>query len=156
MTKHTNSFRLLSLLSMAPKLVILATGEHSAGKDFCAEHWGSAFGQNGYTVRVVSISDDTKNQYALATAGVDIDKLLTNPHYKEEHRPALTAFWQKQKKEQPLLPEKCFRRVVESAADDDVLIITGMGDEAPVAAFSPLIDESRMLDVRIEKSEEMR
>lgn len=47
-------------------------------------------------------------------------------------------------------------RVVNDAVGFDVLIVTGMRDEAPVAAFSCLAPESRILDVRIETSGETR
>ncbi|KAK1237389.1 hypothetical protein MKX08_003014 [Trichoderma sp. CBMAI-0020] len=42
------------------------------------------------------------------------------------------------------------------AADVDVLLITGMRDKAPVAAFSQLVPDSRLLEVRIEVSKETK
>lgn len=140
---------------MAPKLVILATGESGAGKDYCAAKWVTKF-QKTHTARVVSISDEFKREYALATAGVDITRLLTERKYKETHRSAMKAFLQKQIEERPNLFQENFEKVVKDAANVDVLIITGMRDEAPVAAFSHLIHESRMLDVRVLGSKETR
>jgi adenine phosphoribosyltransferase len=46
--------------------------------------------------------------------------------------------------------------VVYGASDVEVLLITGMRDEAPVATLSHLVPESRLLEIRIEASEETR
>lgn len=140
---------------MATKLVILATGEVGAGKDTSADNWATVFHQKRHTVRVVSISDEIKREYADAT-GADLGLLLDDRAYKEQHRPALTLFWQKQVQTRPQLPEEHFIRVVNSALDVDVLIITGMRDEAPVTIFSPLVPESRVLDVCIQASKKTR
>lgn len=40
--------------------------------------------------------------------------------------------------------------------DVDVLLITGMRDEAPITAFSHLVPDSRLLEVRVQVSEETR
>ncbi|KAE9981187.1 hypothetical protein EG327_006298 [Venturia inaequalis] len=140
---------------MAPKLIILATGDTGTGKDYCASTWATVFEQTHHKARVVSISDEIKREYALAT-GADLSKLLDDRSYKEQHRPALTSFWQKQIQTRPDLPAENFLRVVNDAVGFDVLIVTGMRDEAPVATFSCLVPESRILDVRIETSEETR
>lgn len=141
---------------MEPKLIVLVTGDSCAGKDYCAGVWVSvltASSQRGLTARAVSISDATKREYAAAT-GADLNALLEDRAYKEQHRPALTAFFQDQVRERPRLPEEHFMNVVYAAADVDVLVITGMRDEAPVAAVSHLVPDSRVLEVRIEASQE--
>lgn len=46
--------------------------------------------------------------------------------------------------------------VLYSAADVDVLFITGMRDEAPVAAFSHLVPSSRLLEVRVKANDKTR
>ncbi|KAL6836592.1 hypothetical protein J3E69DRAFT_321990 [Trichoderma sp. SZMC 28015] len=92
---------------MGPKLMVLVTGEHGAGKDYCADVWASVFNTsspNTPKARVVSISDVTKREYAVA-AGADLDALLQDRAYKEQHRPALTAFFQEQVRQRPRLPE---------------------------------------------------
>jgi adenine phosphoribosyltransferase len=132
------------------KLVVLVTGEHGTGKDHCAKIWSSTLKTNGHSSLVVSISDATKREYAAAT-GVDLGRLLGDREYKEEHRGALTKFYQDQLQKRPHLAEEHFIKVVESA-DVDVLFITGMRDEAPVAIFSHLVQDSRLLDIHVEAS----
>ncbi|KYG13746.1 hypothetical protein FVEG_13991 [Fusarium verticillioides 7600] len=143
---------------MKQKLIILATGESGAGKDYCADVWVSMFTRCAYThckARKVSISDATKREYAAAT-GADLDALLGDRTYKEQHRPALTAFFKEQMRQQPRLPVKHFLNAVSDAADMDVLVITGMRDEAPTATLSHLVPNSRLLDIRVTASEETR
>jgi hypothetical protein len=136
---------------MEQKLIILVTGESCAGKDYCADVWVSAFircTHKSLTARVVSISDETKRAYAAAT-GADLSRLLWDRAYKEQHRPALTTFFQGQARQRPQLPEEHFLNVVYGAVDEDVLLITGMRDKAPVAALSHLVPDSRLLEVRV-------
>ena len=143
---------------MEQKLIILVTGESCAGKDYCADVWVSALitcTQKSLTARAVSISDALKREYAAAT-GADLSRLLWNRAYKEQHRPALTTFFQGQVRQRPRLPEEHFLNVVYGAADVDVLLITGMRDEAPVAALSHLVPDSRLLEVRVQASEQTR
>ncbi|KAH8822027.1 phosphoribosyl transferase domain protein [Xylogone sp. PMI_703] len=141
-----------------PKLILLVTGESCAGKDYCADVWASMFTTCTYkslTARVVSISDATKREYAAAT-GVNLNRLLWDRAYKEQYRAALTKFFQDQVRQRPGLPEEHFLNVVHGAADVDVLLITGMRDEAPVAAFSHLVPDSRLVEIRVKASEGMR
>ncbi|KAI5460111.1 hypothetical protein BGZ63DRAFT_360178 [Mariannaea sp. PMI_226] len=135
------------------KLILLVTGESCAGKDFCSDIWVSVFTDKNIRARAVSISDATKREYAAAT-GADLPRLLWDRTYKEHHRQALTTFFQDQVQKRPRLPEEHFLRVVSEAADTDVLLITGMRDEAPVAAFSHLVPDSRLLEVRVVTSKE--
>lgn len=140
------------------KLIILVTGASGAGKDHCANIWVSVFLEcthKGLTARAVSISDATKREYAAAT-GADFNRLLRDRAYKEQHRPALTTYFQSQVQHRPRLPEEHFLNVVYGSGDVDVLLITGMRDEAPVAAFSHLVPDSRLLDVRVKASKETR
>ncbi|KAF2106551.1 hypothetical protein BDV96DRAFT_330047 [Lophiotrema nucula] len=143
---------------MQPRLIILVTGESGAGKDHCAQVWLSVLtkGNRGsLTARAGSISDVTKQEYAEAT-GADLSCLLRDRAYKERHRSALTTFFQEQVRRRPLLPEEHFLDMVYGAADVDILLITGMRDEAPVAAFSHLVPDSRLLEVHIQASEQTR
>ena len=143
---------------MEQKLIILVTGESCAGKDYCADVWVSVFitcTHKSITARAVSISDAIKREYAAAT-GADLSRLLWNRAYKEQHRPALTKFFQGQARQRPRLLEEHFLNVVYGAVDVDVLLITGMRDEAPVAALSHLVPDSRLLDVRVQASEQTR
>lgn len=147
---------------MGPRLIVLVTGLHGAGKDHCAGLWVSAFtgradGNNnkGISARAVSISDATKREYAAAT-GADADRLLEDRAYKEEHRPALTAFFRAQLLVRPWLAEEHFLSVVHGAADADVLFITGMRDEAPVATLGHLVPDSRLIEVRVEAPRDTR
>ncbi|KAI9674242.1 MAG: hypothetical protein M1829_003789 [Trizodia sp. TS-e1964] len=140
---------------MQQKLVILVTGKSCAGKDYCADIWVSIFTRNGLTARAVSISDMTKREYAAAT-GADLNGLMWDRTYKEQHRSALTEFFQDQVRQRPRLPQEHFLNVVFGGVDVDVLLITGMRDEAPIAALSHLVPDSRLLDIRVEVSEEIR
>ncbi|ROW10798.1 hypothetical protein VPNG_05355 [Cytospora leucostoma] len=144
------------------KLIILVTGKHGAGKDYCADVWASVFNtytHTGLMARVVSISDATKQEYAAAT-GADLSRLRSDRGYKEQHRAALTAFFQEQVRRRPRLPEEHFQKMLYGAADLDVLLITGMREEAPLSALSHLVShlvpESRLLDVRVQTSEQTR
>jgi adenine phosphoribosyltransferase len=140
------------------QLIVLVTGESCAGKDYCADIWVSVFTtcpHKSLTARAVSISDATKREYAAATCA-DLDRLLRDRAYKEQHRPALTAFFQGQVQQRPRLPEEHFLDVVYGARDVDVLLITGLRDEAPVAALSHLVPKSRLLEIRVKASEETR
>lgn len=137
-----------------PKLIILVTGASCAGKDYSARIWARVLAKEGpYTVRVVSISEATKRAYASATRGVDLDRLLhddqdQNRAYKEQHRPALTAFYEAQLRQRPQLREEHFCDVVvETNGDVDVLLLTGLRDEAPVTTLGPLVPHSQLLDV---------
>ncbi|KAI9799435.1 MAG: hypothetical protein M1825_004535 [Sarcosagium campestre] len=148
----------LSKTLMEQKLIILVTGESCAGKDYCADVWVSAFIRCTYKslkARAVSISDAIKREYAAAT-GADLSRLLWDRAYKEQHRPALTTFFQRQVRQRPRLPEEHFLNVVYGAVDVDVLLITGMRDEAPVAALSHLVPDSRLLEVHVQASDQTR
>lgn len=145
----------LPMKPMKPGLIILVTGDSCVGKDYCAEVWADLFNRNGKTARVVSISDAIKRQYATVT-GADHKRLLHEREYKEKHRPALTAFFQDRVHERPRILEEHFLEVVYGAAGVDVLFITGMRDEAPVADLSYLVPDSRLIDVRVNASGETR
>ncbi|KAJ4344351.1 uncharacterized protein N0V89_012091 [Didymosphaeria variabile] len=134
-----------------PKLVVLVTGESCAGKDYCADVWASVFVRYTHTARAVSISDATKREYAAATRA-DLNRLLSDRTYKEQHRPALTAFFEEQVRQRPQLPEDHFLNVVYRNLDVDVLLITGMRDKAPVATFSHLVPNSRLIEIHIQAS----
>jgi adenine phosphoribosyltransferase len=143
---------------MEQKLIILVTGESCTGKDYCADIWVSVFTtctHKSLTARAVSISDAIKREYAAAT-GADLNRLLGDRAYKEQHRPALTTFFQGRVRQRPRLPEEHFLNVVYGAGDVDVLLITGMRDEAPVATLSHLVPDSRLLEIRVKASEETR
>ena len=140
------------------KLIILVTGESCAGKDYCADVWVSVFNRythKNLTARAVSISDAIKREYA-ADIGADLSRLLCNRAYKEQHRPALTEFFQRQVQQRPRLPEEHFLHMVSGAVDVSVLLITGMRDEAPVAALSHLVPDSRLLEVHVQASDQTR
>ncbi|ORY65437.1 uncharacterized protein BCR38DRAFT_432793 [Pseudomassariella vexata] len=143
---------------MKQKLIILVTGDSCAGKDYCADIWASVFieyANKSLTADVVSISDEIKRTYAAAT-GADLSRLLCDRAYKEQHRPALTTFFQGRVRQRPWLPQEHFLNVVYGAVDADVLLITGMRDEAPVAALWHLVPDSRLLEVRVKAGEETR
>ncbi|KAH0593603.1 hypothetical protein MHUMG1_08741 [Metarhizium humberi] len=143
---------------MVPTLIILVTGESCAGKDYCADIWVSVITRCAsakLTARVIGIGDTTKREYAEAT-GANLQRLLRDRRYKEQHRAALTAFFQEQLRHRPQLREEHFLNAVKDAMDMDVLLITGMRDKAPVAAFSHLVPSSRLLEVRIQASNETR
>ncbi|OJJ38685.1 hypothetical protein ASPWEDRAFT_36367 [Aspergillus wentii DTO 134E9] len=139
------------------KVIILVTGESGAGKDYCAGLWVSELSKYNkrLTARVASISDATKREYATAT-GADLNLLLRDRAYKEQHRLALTKFFQDQVQLRPRLPEEHFLDVIHDAVDVDVLLITGMRDKAPVVAFSHLVPDSRLIDVRVQVSRSTR
>ncbi|KAL4993141.1 hypothetical protein BDV10DRAFT_199966 [Aspergillus recurvatus] len=141
-----------------PRTVILVTGPNCSGKDYCASIWASLINANAnkgitITAQVASISDATRRAYAVAT-GSDSDRLLRDRAYKEQHRMDLTDFYQGQVKYQPQLPEEHFWSVVGGMVDTDVLFVTGMRDEAPVAIFSRLVPNTRLIEVNIAADEE--
>lgn len=137
------------------KIIILVTGESCTGKDHCAHIWSSAISNTGYKSISASISNVIKAEYADAT-GADGPRLLNDRAYKEQHRPALSAFYRAQVQQRPNLANEQFLRVVRDAEDVDILFITGMRDDAPVANFSPLVPANRLLEIRVEASKEVR
>lgn len=144
-------------LPMVPKLIVLITGESGVGKDYCAGVWVSVLSSayKNLSVRVASISDTTKREYAAAT-GADLNRLLNDRAYKEEQRPALTAFFQKQIQHRPQLLEEHFLNVVYGVVGVDVLLITGMREEAPVTSLSHLVPDSRLLEIYVQATEQTR
>jgi hypothetical protein len=100
--------------SLRPELIVLVTGERGAGKDYCASLWQSKLtesSQRSLTVRVASISDDTKREYARQTSA-SLVHLLEDRGYKAQHRSVLTQFFKDQVKQRPRLPEENFLNVV--------------------------------------------
>lgn len=141
---------------LEPKIIFLVTGKHGAGKDYCADALSSILGDytpRSTAIQVSSISDVTKREYARST-GADFSRLLNDRNYKEQHRAALTAFYQEQVQSRPNLPEEHFLDVVYRSVDKQILFITGMGDEAPVASFGHLVPDSRLIEIRIEANAE--
>lgn len=134
---------------------MLVTGEHGAGKDYCADVWVSVLTNQGLSARAISISEATKHEYAAAT-GANLQRLLRDRGYKEAHRPTLTAFFQSQVQRRPRLPEEHFLHAVRNAADADVLLITGMRDQAPVPSWAHVVPQSGLLEVRVDASHETR
>lgn len=86
----------------------------------------------------------------------DLNRLLRDREYKEEHRTTLRAFFEEKQRTRPGLLEEHFLDVVDSAAEVDVLFVTGMRDAAPVAAFAHLVPHSRLVEVRVVAGEETR
>jgi adenine phosphoribosyltransferase len=141
-----------------PPTIILVTGRNCSGKDYCASIWASSINtiaDKTITARVASISDATKRAYAEATR-TDLDRLLRDRAYKEQHRVDLTDFYQRQVKCRPQLPEEHFLDVVGSMVGVDVLFITGMRDKAPVAVFSRLVPNTKLIEVNVEVNEEIQ
>ncbi|KAI8941466.1 hypothetical protein NX059_002685 [Plenodomus lindquistii] len=136
---------------LGPKLILLITGQSCVGKDYCANVWVSMFAKRSLTARAVSISEAIKREYATAT-GADTGRLLFERAYKEQHRTTLTAYFKDRVQHEPQLPEEQFLQVVNEAAAVGVLLITGMRDKAPVAAFSHLVPNSRLIEVYVHAS----
>ena len=147
-------------LPMSPRmqrLVILVTGDSGAGKDYCAEIWAQTLShlRNGLRVRIVSISESIKREYA-AAVGASLDFLLRNRAYKEEHRANLTKYYEEQLQQRPQLQEESFLSAVNLPLNSDVLIITGMREDAPVTTFAHLLSDIKIVEVHIQASETTR
>jgi adenine phosphoribosyltransferase/phosphomevalonate kinase len=140
---------------LAPKLILLIMGQSCVGKDYCADVWVSMFAKRSLTPRAMGISEAIKREYAAAT-GADAGRLLSERAYKEQHRTALTAYLLDRVEHEPQLPEEQFLQVVNEAVDVGVLLITGMRDKAPIAAFSHLVPSSRLVEVYVHASAEKR
>lgn len=137
------------------KLVVIVTGQSCAGKDYCANIWASILDIHRITTRVASINSVTKAEYAEST-GANLHRLLYDRAYKELHRGSLTAFFHSQVQQRPQLPEEHFQAIVDEATDIDVLLITGMRDEAPVAKFSHLVSQKKLIEVNVTASKDVR
>ncbi|RBA22265.1 hypothetical protein FPRO05_00612 [Fusarium proliferatum] len=144
----------LTLIGLPQKLVILVTGEHGAGKDYCAGVWSVVFKAHGYSSRVVSISEVTKRKYA-AAKGADPVRLLNDRPYKEQHQKSLNDFYKSQLGAGHFAAENHFLEVLEEDGSD-VLFITGMTETAPRAALSHLVQDARLIDVRVQASKATR
>ncbi|KAK8857231.1 phosphoribosyl transferase domain protein [Apiospora arundinis] len=141
-----------------PRLIVVVTGKGGAGKDYCADRWACVFNrQRRIRVKVSNISENTEREYAIE-AGVDPNRMLHDRVYRELHRPALTKFFEAQLRERPhLLKDHFLEAVIKAAHSDvDVLFVTGVRDEAPVAAFSHLVPGSRLIEVRVQASRKTR
>jgi phosphomevalonate kinase len=141
-----------------PQVIFLVTGESCAGKDYCADVWASklsAFDPNIHTVRVASISEAIKLEYAKAT-GVDVARLLCDRGYKEQHCQALTAYFLARAEDHPNYPQESFLKLVHDNAGVDVLFVTGMRESWPVAAVAHLVPGTRVVEIRIQTDEETR
>lgn len=68
----------------------------------------------------------------------------------------MSSFYQHQVQQRPKLPAEHFLKLVCEAKDIDVLLITVMRDEAPVAAFSYLVPEKKLIEVQIHATKESR
>jgi len=149
-----------------PKLIVLVTGSSGVGKDYFARSAIEILEQSGsITAHLVSISDAMKREYAAATGGVDLNRLIGSGKdgkedraYKEKHRPVLALFFANQLQQRPWLLQKRFLEVIYDAgshvANLDVLFITGLREEAPVAAYSHLIPDVKMVELRVEAKAE--
>lgn len=138
------------------RLTVLVTGHSGAGKDYCALRWASALrDQHNITAQVARISDGTKHEYAAAT-GASLPRLLEDRAYKEQHRPAMTAFYADQVRRHPHLPQHLFRYMHTDVGDVDVFFVTGMRDEAPVASYAHVDSDRRFLEVKVTASKETR
>ncbi|KAK7928863.1 hypothetical protein PG985_005861 [Apiospora marii] len=96
-----------------------------------------------------------KRAYAVVT-GASFDRLLGDRLYKEQHREALTTFYQSQVLEHPKFTEKHFLEVVRSNDDVDVLFVTGLRDEAPVTILAHLVPDCKLLDVDVRTAKEIQ
>ncbi|EWG49291.1 hypothetical protein FVEG_08863 [Fusarium verticillioides 7600] len=144
----------LTLSGLPQKLVILVTGEHGVGKDYCANIWSAVFKVYGYSSRVVSISEATKRKHA-AVKGADPVHLIIDRRYKEQHRRSIIDFFKKRVNADPSAAENHFREVLEEDASD-VLFITGVKEMAPGATLSHIVNDARLIDVRVQASEATR
>jgi phosphomevalonate kinase len=144
----------LTLNGLPQRLVVLVTGEHGAGKDFCADIWATVFKVHRYSSRVVSISEVTKRKYAAAT-GAEPDRLINDRAYKEQHQKSINDFYKNQLKTDPFVAANHFLKVLNEDSSD-VLFIAGMREQAPVAMLSHLVRDARLLDVRVKVSETTR
>ncbi|CAG8400093.1 unnamed protein product [Penicillium salamii] len=139
------------------EIVFLISGKSCAGKDYCATIWASTLRvrkQTSLETRVVSISTAIKMAYAVAT-DADITRLLNDRAYKEQHRPALSSFFNSQLLQQPQLLEH-FVNLVNENLDVDVLFITGIRDKAPVANLSHLVPDRKLFEIRVQASDTTR
>ncbi|RBQ70357.1 hypothetical protein FVER53590_26522 [Fusarium verticillioides] len=144
----------LTLSGLPQKLVILVTGEHGVGKDYCANIWSAVFKVYGYSSRVVSINEATKRKHA-AVKGADPVHPIIDRRYKEQHRRSIIDFFKKRVNADPSAAENHFREVLEEDASD-VLFITGVKEMAPGATLSHIVNDARLIDVRVQASEATR
>jgi hypothetical protein len=68
----------------------------------------------------------------------------------------LTRYFENKVRRRPQLLEEQSLQVVQDGTDTNVLLITGMRDKAPVASYSHLVPDSRLLEVHVEASKDTR
>lgn len=141
----------LLAISRRQRLIILITGLSGVGKDHSARTWVKFLEDHNITALQVSISDAMKQEYSEVT-GADMDRLQEDRVYKEQHRPALTAYFEEQVRKRPQLREEHFVNVVESARDVDVHLIIGIRDNAPVATLSHLVPSIKVVELYLSAS----
>jgi hypothetical protein len=88
--------------------------------------------------------------------GADPERLSCDREYKEQHRPALTAYYCDRVDEQPNYRQENCLKLVNDNAGVDVLFITGMREQGAVAAVAHLVPGTRVFEVRVQTNDEER
>lgn len=129
------------LCRSAPLLVVVVTGEHGAGKDFSAGGFKDVIEREGYSVKVVRISDAMKLKYA-EEKEADFERLVHDRNYKEQHRAGLNQYYSACKALVSDYNKRSFLTSVNENDAADILIITGVQEDPHLydrALVAPII-----------------
>lgn len=115
--------KLLDLPSQQrPKVLILFSGKRAVGKDHIANLLNDTLSKQGLKVCRTALGNVNKQAYA-QKVGIDVNRLMTDRAFKEEHRVAMINHHTQRNAEDP---EWCLKNIFDQASHSDVLILSDL------------------------------
>lgn len=114
-----------------PKLLVLLSGKRASGKDYVANLLDKAFSERGFKVCRTALGNINKQVYA-NLVGIDVERLLNDRAFKEEHRVAIVEHHTKRNSDDP---EWCLKLVFEKVVGSDIMILSDLRTLADLIWF---------------------
>ena len=106
-----------------PKVLVLISGKRGVGKDYISDLLRSIMVEDeGLRVHRTALGNMNKRLYA-ESAGIDLDRLMSDRAFKESHRIAMVAHHTEMNKRDP---EWCVKAVLKSAQGHDIMILSDL------------------------------
>lgn len=138
---------------MSRPLIVALSGKRCTGKDTLADAIEALAGERGVPLRRCAFASECKRAFAdeqaARGASVDLEKMARDRGYKEEIRPALTAFTERALAADPLV---FFHRVMVGVGPGPGLL-TDLRLRLELDALRP---RARLLSVRVERPLQLR
>ena len=126
---HSNSAMYYN--KQQPKLLVLLSGKRASGKDYVANLLDKAFSERGFKVCRTALGNINKQIYA-NLVGIEVEQLLNDRAFKEEHRVAMIEHHTKRNADDP---EWCLKLVFQKAVDSDIMILSDLRTFADLIWF---------------------